>query len=123
MAGRIATEGGSFFDRVPRGADIYLLMRVLHDFSDADCRRILKNCRSAMEKGARLLICEQLLEPDPARGNSMLYLLDIQMMAMFGTARERTEAEFRNLLIESGLAFRSLIATASQICILESVAE
>jgi hypothetical protein len=123
MAGRIATEGGSFFDRVPRGADIYLLMRVLHDFSDADCRRILKNCRSAMEKGARLLICEQLLEPDPARGNSMLYLLDIQMMAMFGTARERNEAEFRNLLIESGLAFRSLIATASQICILESVAE
>jgi hypothetical protein len=76
-----------------------------------------------MEKGARLLICEQLLEPDPARGNSMLYLLDIQMMAMFGTARERNEAEFRNLLIESGLAFRSLIATASQICILESVAE
>jgi hypothetical protein len=51
MGGRIATEGGSFFDRVPRGAEIYLLVRVLHDWSDADCQRILKNCRAAMERG------------------------------------------------------------------------
>lgn len=122
MAGRIATEGGSFFDRVPCGADVYLLMRVLHDFSDADCRSILKNCRSAMEKGKHLLICEQLLEPDPERGNPMLYLLDTQMMAMFGAARERNEAEFRDLLNESGFNLRRLIATDSQICILESVA-
>ena len=122
MAGRIATEGGSFLDRVPRGADICLLMRVLHDFSDADCRRILKNCRAAMERDARLLICEQILEPDPARGDPILYLIDTQMMAMFGTARERSEAEFKDLLAESGFAFRRLIPTASQVSIVESAA-
>jgi len=122
MAGRIGTEGGSFLDRVPRGADIYLLMRVLHDFSDADCRRILKNCRAAMERDARLLICEQILEPDPARGDPILYLIDTQMMAMFGTARERSEAEFKDLLAESGFAFRRLIPTASQVSIVESAA-
>ena len=122
MAGRITTEGGSFFDRVPRGADIYLLVRVLHDWSDADCRRILKNCRAAMEKDAHLLICEQILEPDPARGDPILYLIDTQMMAMFGTARERSEAEFRDLLAHTGFAFRRLIPTASQVSIVESVA-
>jgi hypothetical protein len=97
-------------------------MRVLHDFSDADCRRILKNCRAAIESGARLLICEQILEPDPARGNPMLYLVDTQMMAMFGAARERSEVEFRDLLTETGFAFRRLIPTASQVFIVESVA-
>ena len=122
MAGRIATEGGSFLDRVPRGADIYLLMRALHDFSDVDCRHILKNCRAAMERDARLLICEQILEPDPARGDPILYLIDTQMMAMFGTARERSEAEFKDLLAESGFAFQRLIPTASQVSIVESVA-
>ena len=122
MAGRIAIEGGSFFDRVPQGGDIYVLMRVLRDFSDADCRRILKNCRAAIESGARLLICEQILEPDPARGNPMLYLVDTQMMAMFGAARERSEVEFRDLLTETGFAFRRLIPTASQVFIVESVA-
>ena len=76
MAGRIATESGSFLDRVPRGADIYLLVRVLHDWSDADCRRILKNCRAAMKGDAHLLICEQILEPDPARGDPIVYLID-----------------------------------------------
>jgi len=122
MEGRIAVEGGSLFDRIPRGADVYLLMRVLHDFSDADCRRILDNCRSSMQTGARLLICEQILEPDPARGDPILYLIDTQMMAMFGSARERTEPEFRDLLVASGFAFRRLIATASQVFIIEAVA-
>ena len=122
MTGRITTEGGNFLDRVPRGADIYLLMRVLHDWSDDDCRRILKNCRAAIERGARLLICEQILEPDPAYGDPFLYLLDTQMMVSFGTARERSEAEFRDLLAETGFAFRRLIATASQVFIVESVA-
>ena len=75
-----------------------------------------------MELGARLLICEQMLEPDPTRGNPMLYLLDTQMMAMFGSARERSEAEFWELLVDSGFAFRRLIPTASQVAIVESVA-
>jgi hypothetical protein len=122
MAGRIATEGGSFFDRVPRGADIYLLVRVLHNWSDADCKRILNRCRSVMERDARLLICEQILEPDPACGNPIVYLIDTQMMAMFGTARERSEAEFKDLLAETGFAFRRVIPTASQVFIVESVA-
>jgi len=122
MGGRIAIEGGNVFDRVPLGGDIYILMRVLHDYSDADCRRILRNCRAAMTPGARLLICEQLLEPDPTRGDPILYLIDTQMMAMFGAAHERPEAAFRNLLLESGFGFRRLMPTASQVAIIEAVA-
>jgi hypothetical protein len=122
MAGRIATEAGSFFDRVPTGPDIYLLMRVLHDWSDDDCRRILKNCRAAMGNGARLLICEQILDPDPASGDPFLYLVDTQMMAMFGTARERSEGEFKALLVETGFVYRNLIPTTSSVCIVEAVA-
>jgi hypothetical protein len=121
MQGRITVEGGNFLDRIPRGADIYLLMRVLHDWSDVDCRTILRNCRAAMESDARLLICEQILEPDPARGNPFLYLVDIQMMVSFGTARERSEAEFKTLLNETGFAFQRLIPTLSQVFIVEAV--
>ena len=122
MGGRITVKGGDVFDHVPEGGDVYVLMRVLHDHSDGDCRRILQNCRAAMKRGARLVICEQILEPDPSRGNPMLYLVDTQMMAMFGAAHERTEAAFRDLLAESGFLFRRCIPTASQIFILESVA-
>ena len=121
MHGRIAAQAGSFFEKVPAGADHYLIVRVLHDWDDNDCLRILRNCRAAMSPGARLLIVEQILEPDPTRGEATQYLLDIQMMAMFGDARERTEAEYRDLLATSGFVLRRAIATPSQVWIIEAV--
>ena len=119
--GRIDVLGGSFFDNVPEGADIYLLVRVLHDWSDDDCIRILRNCRTAMTGSARLLIVEQILEPDPTLGPPAGYLIDTQMMAMFGTARERTESEFGELLQTSGLALARVIATTSPVSVLEVI--
>lgn len=119
--GRIDVLGGSFFDHVPEGADIYLLVRVLHDWSDDDCIRILRNCRTAMTGSARLLIVEQILEPDPTLGRPAGYLIDTQMMAMFGTARERTESEFGGLLQTSGLALARVIATTSPVSVLEVI--
>ncbi len=119
--GRIDIQDGSFFDRVPEGADIYLLVRVLHDWSDDDCIRILRNCRAAMTRSARLLIVEQILEPDPTIGRPSGYLVDTQMMAMFGNARERTEPEFRELLRPSGFALECAIETASPVWIMEVI--
>ena len=121
MGGRISVTGGSFFDSVPAGADIYLLIRVLHDWSDDDCRRILRACRAAMDQNARLLIGEQLLDPDPAHGRPADYLLDTQMMAIFGSARSRTEDEHRALLGQSGLTLRRVVPTVSPVSILEVV--
>lgn len=63
---------------------------------------------------------EQIIEPDPSRGRSTDYLVDVQMMAMFGSAGARTEEEFRGLLAKSGLVLRKRIATESPISILES---
>jgi hypothetical protein len=42
MHGRIAVAGGSFFEKVPPGADHYLVIRVLHDWNDHDYLRILR---------------------------------------------------------------------------------
>jgi hypothetical protein len=110
---------GSFFDHAPAGADIYMLIRVLHDWSDDDCLRILRVCRTAMDANSTLLIGEQLLEPDPVRGNPLGYLADTHMMAMFGPARERTAAEFRGLLETSGFSLRRIVPTASLVSIIE----
>ena len=120
MDGRINAAGGSFFDSVPVGAEVYLLVRVLHDWSDDDGIRILRNCRAAMAPTARLLIVEQILEPDPTVGRKTSYLIDMQMMAMFGSARERTQAEFGELLAQSGLSQLRLIPTSSPVWIIEA---
>ena len=119
-SGRITTHGGSFFDAVPGDADLYMLVRVLHDWSDEDASHILRSCRAAMSSDARLLVVEGLIDPDPSRGLVTEYLIDMQMMAMFGGARERTESEFRELLVGAGFKLYSAIPTASSVFILEA---
>jgi hypothetical protein len=47
-----------FFAEVPSGGDIYTMAQILHDWSDERCLQILRNCRRAMQPGAKLLIIE-----------------------------------------------------------------
>jgi hypothetical protein len=120
LDGRIAVVGGSFFERIPSGADVYLLVRVLHNWSDEDCLRILRGCRAAMPAHAILLIGDEVLEPDPSQGEPTSYLVDTQMMAMFGSARERTEDEFHDLLSEASFKLERVIRTPSAVSVVEA---
>jgi len=121
MQGRIVGEGGSFFETVPAGADVYLLVRVLHDWKDEDCLQILRSCRRAMGPSAMLLLGEDILDPDPTCGKANTYLVDMQMMAMFGHARERTEAELRDLLNMAGFVLQRVIPTRSLVSVIEAI--
>jgi predicted O-methyltransferase YrrM len=67
FAARCELVGGSFFDTVPAGGDAYLLKSVLHDWYDADVKRILQVCHAAMRPDAVLLVIERLLAP-PTKG-------------------------------------------------------
>jgi hypothetical protein len=119
MDGRITAKGGSFFGGVPPGADIYLLVRVLHDWADLDCIRILRACRAAIGPKSLLLVCEQVLDAECA--DPAFYLIDTQMMAMFGHARERSVSDFHELFVCAGFVPARIISTASPISILEAV--
>ena len=119
MDGRITAQGGSFLDGVPAGADIYLLVKVLHDWPDADCIKILRACRAAMGPNSLVLVCEQLLNPECAEPTA--YLIDTHMMAMFGAARERSLSDFQELFASSGFSLGRTISTTSSISILEAM--
>jgi SAM-dependent methyltransferase len=118
--GRITAQGGSFFDGVPSRADLYMFVRVLHNWADENVLRILRTCRAAVEPHGRLLIVDHVLDPDPSRGRPTEYLIDMQMLAMFGSARERTEADFRDVLASAGFGLRRVIPTCSPVSILEA---
>jgi hypothetical protein len=61
-ADRCAIEAGDFFEHVPSGGDLYVLCQILHDWDDSSCLTILRNCRAAMEREARLLVIERVLD-------------------------------------------------------------
>ena len=73
-----------------------------------------------MDSTALSLLGEQILEPDPADGRPTDYLLDVQMMVVFGSARTRTESEFASLLANSGFVMRRVVPTGSPVSLIEA---
>lgn len=100
VADRVTLTPGNFFDRVPSGADLYLLKNVLHDWDDERSLKILRTVRNAMQPGQRVLIVEAFI--DRSRPDPMAAGADIQMMMVCGEGRERSEQDFRSLLERSG---------------------
>ena len=104
VADRCEVRTADFFVEVPSGGDAYVLSNILHDWPDADCRRILATVRAAMPTGARLWVLERVLDPDPPRPADLqaeLHLLDLNMLVLFG-ARERTRSGYADLLLAAG---------------------
>jgi hypothetical protein len=91
-----------FFTEQPiKGARIYFVKYIFHDWPTKDCVAILKNIAAAMKPGySKLLIAEWIL---PAK-DVALYpaLLDINMMCLLN-GMERTETQWEAMLNEAGL--------------------
>jgi O-methyltransferase domain len=100
---RCQVMGGSFFDAVPDGGDVYILQHILHDWDDSQCVTILQNCRAAMKHSSTLLIVEHVTPEDTDNPRpSSVVMLDLHMMAVLG-GRERTQREYQSLLQATGL--------------------
>ena len=119
LGDRCQAVGGSFFEGVPEGADAYAIKFVLHDWTDEDCLRILRNCRKAMAPGGRVLVIEHLLPADGRPGFARF--MDLTMLAMTPGGRERSEAEFVRLLAAAGLRLQRTVVTPIELCVLECV--
>lgn len=104
---RCELVSGDFFRTVPEGGDVYLLARILHDWEDEDCLRILKLVRSALGADGTLLVIERIVPED---GSAALALeWDVHMMLVTG-GRERTESEFRSLFRAADLTLADRLA-------------
>jgi hypothetical protein len=118
LSERVAVEPIDFFKGVPPGGDAYILSHVLHDWTEAQCLAILKNCRSAIGPNGRLLIVETVLPagntPHPGK------LLNIAMLVIPG-GQERTEEEFGVLLGKAGFRRTRVVPTASAVSVVEAV--
>jgi hypothetical protein len=117
VADRIERVAGNFFDSVPPAGDLYLLKHILHDWSDAECVRILCCVREAMAPGARVAVVEMpLLE---GGGLPFAALLDINMLVCL-TGKERTAAEYAELFRQAGLKMVGVTPTRSPIALIEA---
>ncbi|KAI9738293.1 MAG: hypothetical protein M1834_008791 [Cirrosporium novae-zelandiae] len=99
---RIEKVKHDFFTPQPiKGARVYYMKFVLHDWEDGKCGEILKHITAAMTKGYSKLIVEDFILPDV--GCPLLPAMwDIEMMA-FCNALERSRQQWLDLMESCGL--------------------
>ncbi|XP_077248354.1 caffeic acid 3-O-methyltransferase-like [Tasmannia lanceolata] len=97
---------GDMFASVPSGEAI-LLKRILHNWSDEQCLKLLKNCFKALPDSGKLIVAESILPIAPATDNpaaNFPIVLDMMMLAHNPGGIERTEKEFEALAKGAGFA-------------------
>ena len=105
---KLAVVGGNFFtDPIPE-ADAYLLMNIIHDWTDAESIKILSAIRRAMPQNASVLIIETVV-PKTA-GPHLSKELDIAMLALPG-GKERTQEEYADLAAKCGFRLKRIVGT------------
>ena len=115
LSERVEIQTGNFFECVP-AADLLLMGRILHDWSDEKCQIILSHCRQAMQPASRLLIIDMVIAP-PTDFMGTFYDLHMQVLA---GGKERTENEFSSLLQRAGMKLNKIIPTKSPMKIIEA---
>ncbi|HET9780733.1 MAG TPA: methyltransferase [Candidatus Dormibacteraeota bacterium] len=120
IADRVTIVEGSFFDSVPREADLYLLKSIIHDWDDEPAVDILKTCANAMSREARLILLERELADDASAEALGTLMSDLNMMVVLG-GRERTTDEYAALLAQAGLRITRTIPMHSDYYAIEAM--
>jgi len=99
---------GDFFDAdtIPE-ADVYFMKHIMHDWSDGECIKILKNLAIKIKAEGRVVVYETVLpgpgeEGDPLVKKNKFYL-DVVMMILC-SGKERTKKQWEKLGQDSGFS-------------------
>jgi C-methyltransferase len=117
VADRVRIAEGSFFESVPGDGDAYVLKNIIHDWPDDKAVQILRNVRVAAGRRATVLLVEFVI-PEHNRDFPGKWV-DLEMMLNLG-ARERTAAEYRDLLGQAGFRMTRVVQTASPLSVVEA---
>lgn len=110
LEGRATAFGGDFAkDKLPQGADLVSLVRVLHDHDDEVVMGLLRSVRAALPPGGRLLVAEPMSGTPGAEPAGDAYF-GIYLLAM-GRGRPRRAEELQAMLRAAGFAQSRLFAT------------
>ncbi|XP_038701800.1 isoflavone 4'-O-methyltransferase-like [Tripterygium wilfordii] len=108
--------GGDMLKSIPSG-DAILLKWTLHDWSDEDCLKILKNCKEAIGgkgKRGKVIIIDIVLSDQKSDGDQesteLMLIFDIFMMAVL-TGKERSEKEWERLFLDAGFSHYKIITS------------
>jgi len=115
---RLKLQPGDFFKDALPASDAYLIMQVIHDWSDEDSKKILSGIRRAAPAHAKLLVIEAVIPDRP--GPDWAKTVDLYMLALL-RGGERTRDEYQKLLASAGFRLDRMIDVGQSSAILEAL--
>jgi hypothetical protein len=98
----VSVMAHDFFTEQPvKNAQVYYIRRVMHDWQDEDCARILKAIKPAMGSDSRILISDMALPEPSTPADAHAMWMDMMMMEIGG--KERTRRDWQTLADMAGL--------------------
>ncbi|XP_019440463.1 PREDICTED: caffeic acid 3-O-methyltransferase-like [Lupinus angustifolius] len=96
---------GDMFQSVPKGDAIFMKW-ILHDWSDDQCLKLLKNCYEAIPDDGKVIVVEALLPTMPENNAAWKAIsqIDVMMMTQNPGGKERSDQEFMELAIGAGFS-------------------
>ncbi|GAA1228900.1 O-methyltransferase [Kitasatospora nipponensis] len=116
LSDRCDFVAGDLLHEVPRGADLYLLKSVIHNWNDATALRILRNCRDAIGPTGRLLVIERVPQSTESLDDA---IRDLSMLVLFGS-QERSRDAYTSLLAQAGFVVTRAVTGPTGYCVLEA---
>ncbi len=114
---RINFVSGDMFTEIPVDADLYIISRVLNDWSDTEVNKILSNVREAMSSTSKLLIVESIKKDGYTFVEDTFR--DLAMLVYTPGGRMRSKGEFEHLLADVGLRINKITATKRSLSLIE----
>ncbi|EPS65297.1 hypothetical protein M569_09481 [Genlisea aurea] len=94
---------GDMFVSVPK-ADAIFLKYICHDWSDEQCKKLLRNCYDALGDDGKVIIVDSIMFEEPNVTSDFKYMatMDVLMMVVSPGGIERTEGEFNDIFRDTG---------------------
>lgn len=100
-AGNVLFKGCDFFKEIPVKSDFIIMKRILHNWDDASCVKILQKVAECSKPGFKILVIDFVVRSDMNAFDEMLRQ-DINMQLLF-SGEERTLVEFDAIFSKAGL--------------------
>ncbi len=111
IAERIEVVAGDAFTAVPPGATTYLLVNVIHDWSDADAVRLLARIAADAAATSRIVVVEGRRRPRPV--DDVTQRTDLLMLLLAPGGHERSVDEIVRLAAGAGLRVEAAVPLGS----------
>jgi hypothetical protein len=115
LQSRCKKEPCDFFQSVPRNHDLYIMKHVLHDWDDTKSVQILNIVRECSPPHAKLLLLEYVVPSCDIASSGKLFDLH---MGIVNNGKERTEDEWKKLLVLGGWKYLGCESTKGIVSII-----